>query len=166
MVKAAPGESFEIKIRTAGIDDIPAIITLCQNTIRNVNSGDYSPEHIKVWAEGAENIERWEKAIAKQYFILAFIKNKLAGFASIAEDGYIDFMFVSKDHQRMGIAKRLLEEIENKAAEKKIKRLYSHVSKTARGFFEKYGYWCEKELEDPYRGVVFINALMVKILHS
>lgn len=152
----------KINIKTADKKDIPEIITLYKETVINVNSKDYPPEHIKVWAEGAENIERWEKAIDEQYFILAYIENILAGFGSIAQDGYLDFLYVSKDHQRMGAAKTLLAEIERKAVEQKNKRIYSHVSKTAKGFFEKYGYACEKEIEDHYKGVIFINNLMVK----
>lgn len=143
-------------------DDIPAIISLYRDTVININSKDYSPEQIKVWAGSAENTDRWQKAIAEQFFILAFIENSLAGFGSLAADGYLDFLYVSKDHQRMGVAESLLRKIEQKAEEQKNTQIYSHVSKTARGFFEKYGYACEKEIEDPYKGVVFINALMVK----
>ena len=152
----------QIFLRLAERGDISDITRLYGDTVRNVNSRDYSPEHIKVWAEGTENIERWEKAIAEQYFILAYIENSLAGFGSLAPDGYLDFLYVSKDHQRMGVAESLLRKIEQKAEEQKNTQIYSHVSKTARGFFEKYGYTCEKEIEDPYKGVVFINALMVK----
>lgn len=154
----------QISIRLAECGDIHDITRLYSETVRNVNSKDYSPEEIKVWAEGAENTERWQKAIAEQYFILAYIENNLAGFGSIADDGYLDFLYVSKDHQRMAVAKALLFEIERKAREQKNNRIYSHVSKTARGFFEKHGYICEREIEDPYKGVVFINALMVKNL--
>lgn len=152
----------KIEIQKAELSDIPAIISLYRDTVTYINSKDYTPEQIKVWAGGAENTERWQKAIAEQFFILAFIENSLAGFCSLAPDGYLDFLYVSKDHQRMGVAESLLRKIEQKAEEQKNSQIYSHVSKTARGFFEKYGYTCEKEIEDPYKGVVFINALMVK----
>lgn len=154
----------QISFRLAERGDISYITRLYGDTVRNVNSVDYSPDEIKVWAEGAENTERWQKAIAEQFFILAYIENSLAGFGSIAADGYLDFLYVSKDHQRMGVAKTILDEIEKKAAEQKNNRIYSHVSKTARGFFEKHGYICEREIEDPFKGVIFINALMVKNL--
>ncbi len=58
----------------------------------------------------------------------------------------------------------LLNEIETKARKQNNREIYSHVSKTAKGFFLKQGYEHVKDLEDPYRGVVFINALMRKLL--
>lgn len=153
-------------IRKAELNDIPAIIKMYQETVRNVNAKDYSPAQIEVWAEGAENKARWETAIIEQYFVVArdAVPRSIVGFSSIAKDGYLDFMYVSKDYQRKGIALMLLNEIERKAKEQNNKEIYSHVSKTAKGFFLKQGYGHIKDIEDPYRGVIFINALMLKKL--
>lgn len=173
--------SNNFTIRKAELKDIPAIIKMYQDTVRNVNSIDYTPAQIKVWAEGAENKARWKSAINEQYFLLAEEQttpglkpdpslkkeesiNVIAGFASIAADGYLDFLYVSKDHQRKGAALMLLNEIETKARKQNNREIYSHVSKTAKGFFLKHGYKHVKDLEDPYRGEIFINALMRKLL--
>ena len=43
---------------------------------------------------------------------IAEIENELTGFSSIEKNGYLDYMYVHKDHQGKGIAKNLLEEIE------------------------------------------------------
>lgn len=152
----------KFKLRTAVHADIPAIGKLYAETVRNVNNADYSPEQIKIWSASGYEAERWEKRIAEQYFILAEINGKLAGFGSVDPSGYLDFMYVSKDHQRMGVAKAILDEIERKAAEQNNPQIYSHVSKTAFGFFKKHGYKKVRELNDPYKGVVFTNNLMVK----
>ncbi len=161
-----PENSLKIKLRKAELTDIDDIIALYQGTVRNVNVKDYSPEQIDVWAGGANNPQGWESAIDKQYFVLAEIGGELAGFSSIAEDGYLDFMYVDKDFQRCGVASELLNEIEKKAVGQNNAEIYSHVSKTAKGFFEKVGYEHIKDLNDPYKGVMFINALMVKKLTS
>jgi putative acetyltransferase len=178
-----------IKLRTAVFDDIPKIVEMYRATVHSVNASDYTPAQIKVWADGAVNYPRWEKAIDDQYFILAEIQNTpmnhklfkphpakagrqkapegnipLAGFSSIAKDGYLDFMYVSKDYQRCGVALTLLNEIERKAREQKNQEIYSHVSKTARGFFQKMGYEHKEDIRDLYKGELFINALMVKKL--
>lgn len=177
----------QIELRTAVFDDIPAIVEMYRATVYTVNAADYTPAQIKVWADGAVNYPRWEKAINEQYFVLAEIRNTplpsfqtvglkdslpsqggnihLAGFSSIAKDGYLDFMYVSKDHQRRGVASTLLKEIERKALEQKNAEIYSHVSKTARGFFLKMGYEHKEDIHDLYKGELFINALMVKKLH-
>jgi putative acetyltransferase len=153
-----------VTCRKANRDDINDIVALYRGTVRNVNNKDYSPEQIEVWAGGAENIERWQKAITEQYFVLAEKNGTLAGFSSLAKDGYLDFMYVHKDFQGCKVATALLTEIERKAEKQKNTEIYSHVSITARGFFEKMGYKHIKDLNDPYKGVIFINSLMVKKL--
>ena len=156
--------STEIKLRTAVIEDIPAIVEMYRATVHTVNAADYTPAQLNVWADGAVNYPRWEKAIKEQYFVLAEINGSLAGFSSIAKDGYLDFMYVSKDFQRCGAASALLKEIERKAIEQKNPEIYSHVSKTAKGFFLKMGYEHKEDISDLYKGELFINALMVKKL--
>lgn len=180
-------DNSNILIRLANLNDITSITTFYKETVRNINAKDYTPEQIEVWANGALNTSRWQKAIAEQYFIVAEIQNntpfpqgsipnpdkavqqkaqegdfQIAGFSSIAKDGYLDFMYVHKDHQRAGVASALLNEIEKKAKEQNNSEIYSHVSKTAKGFFEKMGYEYKEDLRDIYKGVLFINALMVK----
>ena len=152
----------DITLRRAGEDDIPAITRLYNDTVRNVNARDYTPQQIDVWASSAQNTSRWQAAVKEQYFILAEISGKLAGFSSITPDGYLDFMYVSKDFQRCGVASALLNEIERKAREQNNSLIYAHVSATARGFFEKNGYTVREVVEDHFRGVVFMNNVMEK----
>lgn len=172
--------SPNIKLRTAVIEDIPGIIEMYRQTVFTVNAKDYTPAQIKVWADGALNLQRWEAAIKDQYFVLAeehttpglksdpSLKkegsNIVAGFSSLAKEGYLDFMYVSKDFQRCGVASKLLAAIEQKAKEQKNSEIYSHVSKTAKGFFQKMGYEHKEDISDLYKGELFINALMVKKL--
>ena len=155
-------KDHQIKLRIAVFEDIPAIVEMYRGTVHTVNAKDYTPAQIKVWADGAVNYPRWEKAIKEQYFLMAEIGGKLAGFSSIAKDGYLDFLYVSRDYQRCGVASLLLNEIERKAGEQNNPEIYSHVSKTARGFFLKMGYKHKEDIRDLYKGELFVNALMVK----
>jgi putative acetyltransferase len=159
-------QDHNIWLRPAVESDIPAIGSLYSETVRNVNSKDYSPEQVEVWSLSGDDQPRWRKSIAEQYFIVAEINGIITGFSSIDPEGYLDFMYVHKDYQRMGVAKALLDEIEQKAREQENNLIYSHVSITARGFFEKHGYKHIKDLNDPYKGVVFTNALMEKQLSA
>lgn len=155
----------KILIRRAVENDIPAITELFRSTIQSINSKDYTKEQIEVWSAGAENTKRWRESIEKQYFIVAEIEGIMTGFGSITTDGYLDFMYVHKDYQRVGIASALLAEIERKAAGQKNAEIYSDVSKTAKGFFEKMGYHCREVVKDKaVNGVIFENNVMVKKL--
>ena len=154
-----------ILIRRAGENDLRAITELFRDTIQFINSKDYTPEQVEVWSAGANNTGRWSQSIENQYFIVAELNGVLAGFGSITREGYLDFMYVHKDYQRMGIASSLLTEIESKAAKQKNSEIYSDVSKTAKGFFEKMGYHCRKVVKDKaVNGVIFENNVMVKKL--
>ncbi len=155
----------EIILRTATEDDIPAIIELYQGTVRTINAPDYTPEQIDVWASGAEDLKRWSDTVHKQYFVIAEIGKSIAGFSSITPEGYLDFLYVHKDRQRMGVGSALLNEIERKALKQGNHEIYSHVSRTAKGLFEKHGYIHKEDLRDMYKGMLFINALMVKKLN-
>ncbi|MEO8513094.1 MAG: GNAT family N-acetyltransferase [Ignavibacteria bacterium] len=153
-----------INIRKAQLADINDIMDLYHYTVKFINNRDYSEEQIEVWSNGAYNPDNWKRKIDEQYFIVAETGGKLAGISSIAKDGYLDYMYVHKDFQRCGVASALLKEIERKAQEQKNPEIYSHVSKTAKGFFEKMGYTHKEDLQDMYKGVLFVNALMIKKL--
>ncbi|MEO8665700.1 MAG: GNAT family N-acetyltransferase [Ignavibacteria bacterium] len=152
----------KISIRTAAEKDLPAIRNLYSQTVREINSKDYTKQEIEVWASCSDEPGSFSKAIEVQYFIVAEIENEIVGFSSIEKNGYLDFMYVHKDHQRKGIAKKLLEEIERKASDQKNFEVFSYVSRTAKPFFEKSGYKHTGNKTDHFKGVLFINSIMVK----
>ncbi|MDQ3194181.1 MAG: GNAT family N-acetyltransferase [Bacteroidota bacterium] len=157
-----PHSNFSI--RTAVEKDLSAIRKLYSETVREINSKDYSEDEIEVWASTSDDPHSFKEAVENQYFVIAETENELVGFSSIEKNGYLDFMYVHKDHQRKGIAKRLLEEIERKANEQNNYEVFAYVSRTAKPFFERSGYRYSGDKTDRYKGVVFINSIMVKKL--
>jgi len=151
-------------IRQASEKDLEAIANLYAGTVRNVNSKDYSKKQIDVWSASGYDLENWKKKIHEQYFLVAVTENKITGFASIARNGYIDYMYIHKDYQRCGIAKKLLEKIEEKGMEQKNKEVYAYVSTTAKGFFERAGYKYSGDEFNSCGGVDFVNSIMTKNL--
>jgi putative acetyltransferase len=157
-----PHSNFSI--RTAVEKDLSSIRKLYSETVREINSKDYSADEIDVWASTSNDPHSFKKAVENQYFVIAETENELVGFSSIEKNGYLDFMYVHKDHQREGIAKRLLEEIERKANEQNNYEVFAYVSRTAKPFFERSGYRYSGDKTDRFKGVVFINSIMVKKL--
>lgn len=154
-----------MKIRRANISDCDEIRKLFYETIRSVNSKDYSPEQIEVWSAGTNRIERWTKAINEQHFFVAEIGEIIVGFASIKDDGYLDFMFVHKDFQGHGIATKLFGELEKVAEEKKLPKIWAHVSITARPFFARKGFELTEIFTTKLSEVEFEDSTMTKIRH-
>jgi len=142
--------------------DIKEIAQLFYETIQEINSKDYPKDEIDDWSSWREDFDRWAEEIEKFYFIVARIDDKIVGITSLSSDGYLDLLFVHKDFQRHGIARQLLSEIERKALEQKNDLIYSDVSITAKGFFEKYGFIVEKQQLKKSKKKELINFKMTK----
>jgi putative acetyltransferase len=92
----------------------------------------------------------------------AGVNEEIVGFASVTPTGYLDFMFVHHAHQGKGIAKLLLQQIEQTAQHLKIDELTTHASITAKPFFEKEGFEVVKQQTVNVRSVDLINFVMQK----
>ena len=155
---------MDFEIRQATIDDIPEITSLFRNTIININSRDYSDKQIKVWASGADDIEKWEKRINNEYFIVAEANNQIIGFSYLTKGNYLDGLFVHKDYQRKTIASKLLRIMESRASINGFDVLKSDVSITALPFFDSHYYEVEKKQKKSFKGLVFENYIVYRDL--
>ncbi len=154
-----------MEIREANQKDYKAISTLFEGTVRNINSRDYTPEEVDAWANCSRNENSWKKRLDEQTFYLIEEGREVIGFGSIAKYGYLDFMFVHKDHQGKGIAKKILDQIELKGKEQKNREVYAFVSKTAESFFERQGYEpCGKRYAY-LNEIEFVNSVFRKRLN-
>src|SRR5436190_12844390 len=131
---------MKISIRQANSYDVNQICLLFRDIVTYINSKDYNPEEINVWADSYKNIDGWKKNISEQYFLVATANDQILGFASITDSGCLDYLYIHKDFQRKGIAKKLLAEIERHAEKLSLKEISAHVSKTAKPFFEANGF--------------------------
>ncbi len=150
-----------MKIREASEADVSDILNLFESTIRSVNAKDYTPEQIEVWAS-AKDKETWSSKIKDQWFYVAISDHHVVGFSSIDKEGYLDFMYVHKDHQGKGIASSLLDTIESTAIKIAINEICSSVSKTAKPFFLSKGYKRVKTEIKEIKGITFENNWMIK----
>ena len=76
----------------------------------------------------------------------------IIGFADLAEDGYLDRLYVHRDWQGRGVATALCDALPDA-------RL-THASLTARPFFEKRGWHVVREQQVERRGVRLTNFVM------
>lgn len=153
-----------ITISEADSADIKEITQLFHDTIQTINSKDYPKDEIDDWKSWHKDIDKWVERVNEQYFIVAKLDDIIVGFSSLALDGYLDFIFVHKDYQRKGIANALMTEIESKAISQKNTLIYSDVSITAKGFFEKHGFKVEKQQLKKSKKKELINFRMTKVM--
>lgn len=151
-------------IKKATVVDTQAITELFYETITSINVKDYEAQQIETWASSAENKGFWQEQIEKQYFIIAENIDYILGFASLTVEGYLDFMYVHKNHQKQGIASALLENILTEAYRLNLTKIWTDASITARPFFLNKGFVIEKIYTKISKGVAFENAIMVRNL--
>ena len=157
---------YRMIIRQAKESDVKRITQLFFETIQTINSKDYSQEEIDDWSSWSKDIDKWLEKIQEQYFVVAEKNNKILGFSSLAQDGYLDLMFVDKNSQGIGVASALLSELENKAIEQNNDLIYSDVSITAKGFFESKGFIVERQQLKKSKKKDLVNFRMIKMTHN
>lgn len=153
-----------MKIRRAELKDTDQIRQLFYDTVTNINSKDYDDAQISVWASAYKDINKWSSKIQEQYFFVAEEDYKITGFGSITSEGYLDYMYVHKDHQGKGIASGLLKNLEIIAFENDVKEIRAEVSITARPFFRSKGFEITKTFITRLGEVEFEDCEMTKIL--
>lgn len=153
-----------IKLRQGNLKDLPEMLVLFKETIISICKKDYNTDQLEAWKSGADNQERWLKVMKEQVVIIAEIDHKIVGFCTLDKINYIDLLFVHKDHQQLGIASMLYNQIEKKALKQSNFPLTADVSKTAKPFFERMGFRVVSEQTVPVKGIDLINYKMQKDL--
>lgn len=141
-------------------EDVPALCALFHRTVHTVNAADYSPEELHAWSPAPPDAAVWTARFEGRMALLAEIGGVLAGFADMTADGYLDHLYVSADHQRMGVAAALCDALENACT---APVLTTHASITAKGFFLRRGYSVVRAQQVERRGVKLTNFVMQKV---
>ena len=128
-----------MKIRFAQDHDYAAIARLHRQTIRNVNSLDYTPEQIKVWAHRT-NAQRFRNSASKCHRWVATINEKIAGFCDISLNNEFWGLYVHKDFIGQGVGTKLIKIAEQKLQEQGCKKVTLQATITAKEFYKKQGY--------------------------
>ncbi len=150
--------------RNATLEDLPAMKALYRDTILTVCRKDYTEEQTNVWASSANKEERWLDVLVNQFVLLAEIAQELVGFGTLRDHNYIDFLYVHKDFQGMGIAGGLLNGLLQEASRHGTRLITSDISMTANPFFRKNGFKVVAEQKHVREGQVLINHKMMRYL--
>ena len=146
-----------IELRKYKTSDCPAIAGLFYDTVHTVNLADYTQDQVNAWAAGKVDLEAWDRSFREHDTLVAVSGEEIIGFGDMDETGYLDRLYVHKDHQRQGVASALCDRLEK---EIEADRYLTHASITARPFFEKRGYKTVREQQVERNGVLLTNYVM------
>jgi putative acetyltransferase len=153
-----------MNIRRFQPTDLDEVLLLFRQTVLAINARDYTEEQVSVWAPDETDRERLAPRLAVPYTLVAENAGKITGFGTLTEDGIIDFLYVHKDHQRQGIATRILSGLEREARLLGLSTLTTEASITAKPFFVKRGFRVIRKQVKEHRGMEFLQYLMEKSL--
>lgn len=167
-------------------EDCPALLRLFHDTVHAVNARDYTKPQLNAWAPLSLDEENWDESFRRHFTVVAAVTETdgspidrtavngglktgaaesgiIVGFGDIDSSGYLDRLYVHKDHQGKHIGTAVCDILEAQAA-KTSKKITVHSSLTARGFFEKRGYMIIRKQQVTRCGVSLTNFVMEKPL--
>lgn len=145
-------------LRRYQLSDCREMAELFYNTVHTINAKDYTKEQLDVWATGHVDLEKWNQSFQEHFSLVAIENEIIIGFGDIDKTGYLDRLFVHRDYQKKGVAAAICDKLEQAVKGK----IITHVSITARPFFEKRGYKIIKKQKLKRQGVVLTNFVMEK----
>lgn len=155
----------KIRIRPASGSDAPQIAHLFHETVHQVNARDYSPAQVEAWAPTVYSDAAWRRRLRTGYSLVAQRDGEVVGFAILDRDlGYLDSFFVHYRYQGRGVGRALLNGVEKAARRAGLEFLVTDASITAEPFFRARGFLRVRRQKRIYRGQVFRQYRMSKIL--
>lgn len=148
-----------MKLRCYQPADCAEMSRLFYETVHTVNAADYPPEQLAVWATGEVDLEAWNRSFLAHHTLVAEEKGRIIGFGDMDETGYLDRLYVHKDHQRQAVATAICDALEGKSG---AWGFTTHASITARPFFEKRGYTVVRKQQVERQGILLTNYVMKK----
>ncbi|MBA2114403.1 GNAT family N-acetyltransferase [Bremerella alba] len=155
---------MRLNVQMAKPEDYPELWRLFHDTVHHVNRRDYTPQQLEAWAPEKVDLSHWSLRLEGINPFVVTIEGKIVGFSDVQADGLVDMFYVHHAWQRKGIGSRLFTEIHHKAEQMKLAELHSHVSMTARPFFEVHGFHAVTPQQVTINGVTLKNFLMRKTL--
>jgi len=77
--------------------DCPVLAELFYQTVHGVCGRDYTPEQLDAWADGQVDLAAWDASFRAHTTLVAEWDGMVAGFADLADDGYLDRLYVHKE---------------------------------------------------------------------
>lgn len=117
-------------IRKYRPEDSAEMARLFYDTVHIVNAADYTEPQLNAWATGDVDLAKWNASFQMHNTVIAEIDGTIVGFGDMDETGYLDRLYVRKDHQRQGIANAICDVLKAECPTKTIHHPRFHHSKT------------------------------------
>lgn len=163
MESHASGTSLQRSIRVAGPSDFAALADVMFDSVRNGPSL-YTAEQRQAWVPEVRGGSDWNQRLSNQTIVLAEQQGTIAGYMSIAANGYVDLAFIRPSYQGTGLFRQLFDRVQSIAIDAGENRLWVHASLMAQPAFTAVGFEIVKEETVEVRGQTLRRFEMQKCL--
>ena len=165
LVARLHAQTNALTLRPYRSSDCAPIITLFHRTVHSINLADYTQAQCNVWAPDTIDEDRWQESLSAHTTVTVWDGDILAGFGDLnIEDAYFDRLYVHPCYQKIGVATKIAQALEDAAANAGIQTLEVHASITSRPFFTIRGYILCHAQQVERAGCLLTNFVMKKSL--
>jgi len=143
-------------------DDLKEVCQLFYDTVHKVNVKDYTAEQLIVWAPEIPDWDKWQARLMGAITFIARINNDIAGFGSLVDYTYLDFLYASYQFQGKDVATNIYSKLEGISRSNGTNFITTDASITARPFFEKMGFKVLHKQSAKKNNILLINYKMIK----
>ncbi|MCC4801134.1 GNAT family N-acetyltransferase [Enterovibrio norvegicus] len=151
-----------VLIRHYTENDAEALWHIFFNTIRIINSRDYSQSQVEAWAPESFDFSVWKTKMRTINPFVAEINGVIVGYTDLQSSGLIDHFFCHHEFQGKGVGRALMDHVMSQGKALNITRFYSEVSITAKPFYKHFGFTVVNEQTIEVRGEKLVNYVMEK----
>lgn len=144
--------------------DAPLLGQLMYDAVREGTVDFYDAAQREAWMPEPRSGADWLQRLQDPQTWVAEDAQGIAGFMTLALDGYIDLAYVRPDAMGAGVAHNLYEALELAALNQQYPRLYTHASHLAQRFFSRRGWRLVETQRVISNGVAMQNHQMEKLL--
>lgn len=149
-------------IRKYRSSDLEQILHLFYNTVHTINAKDYTKSQLDAWAVEYPDKCKWAESLSYNVSYVVELNKIIIGFGDLNDKRYIDRLFTHRDFQKIGVASKILETLEEEGKRLGYMEIYTEASITAKTFFESKGYSILLCQNKRHNGQIFINYIMKK----
>lgn len=129
------------RLRSARPDDAAACYAVLYASVHGGTDRFYSPAERMAWAPDPTPPEGWQDQLLAGYCCVATDhEDRIIGFMTMAEDGFLDFAYVTPDWMGRGAAAALYDRIEDWARTQSLSLLTTEASHLSQRFLTRRGW--------------------------
>ena len=146
--------------------DAELLSALYRQSVQVIGPRDYTPEQVAAWAAVTPPPERLRALAGDGRITLVAVDpaDRPLAFGDLEADGHIHFLYCAPQMAGTGIVAAPFAELEGRARDAGIGRLYSEASEAARRFFLKQGFAVIARRDFEVGGVPIHNYAVEKTL--